>query len=304
MGWAAPLALLGAVCFWGLVPPSTRYMLEDLSPEQILLWRFAAGSLVVIALMVTFRPQMPDRRHLPRAIGLGLFGVLGFNVPVAFGIDIIKGGIAAMLLGTQPVIIAVLAAILLRESISPRMIVGLALALGGSAVIALAGGGEQALSGRYLFGCALVLLGSALYAAYSVMAKPFLGERIPAASVAMLGTFFAFPFVLPTGYSGFLAGLGGLDIAGWLAALLLAAGASVFAPILFNVGLSLGHASRAGMYLYLVPLFGLVSSAVLLGERFTGASILGGALIIVGVVIATLDPSVFGRAGKARQPAG
>lgn len=239
---------------------------------------------------------------MPKAIALGLFGVLGFNVPIAFGINIIEGGIAAMLIGTQPLVIAVLATILLRETISARMIAGLILALAGTAAIALAGGGDDALSGRYLLGCALVLFGATSYATYAVVAKPFLGERIPAVSIPMLGTFLAFPFLLPIGYSGFLDGLGRLDVAGWLAALLLAAGASVFAPILYNVGLSLGRASRAGMYLYLTPLFGLLSSAVLLGERFSPPAIVGGVLIILGVALATLDPSLLRKPGRARQP--
>jgi drug/metabolite transporter (DMT)-like permease len=300
--WVAPVALLGAVCFWGLVPPSTRHVLEALTPAQILLWRFGAAGLVVTVLLLVTRPRMPDRAHMPRAIALGLFGILGFNVPIAFGINIIKGGIAAMLIGMQPVIIAVLAAILLHEVITARMVAGLAMALGGCALIALAGGGEAAFSGRYLFGCFLVLLGATCYATYSVLAKPFLGERIPAASVVILGTYFAIPVVAPIGYAGFFQGLGDLSITGWLAALLLGVGASVCAPILFNFGLSLGQASRAGSFLYLIPLFGLMSSAVLLGEQFTLPAIVGGALIILGVVLATLNPGTLTRPGKAASP--
>jgi drug/metabolite transporter (DMT)-like permease len=80
---------------------------------------------------------------------------------------------------------------------------------------------------------------------------------------------------------------------------LLAAGASVVAPILFNLGLSLGRASSAGIYLYLVPVFGAVSSAVLLDERLSALTVGGGALVVLGVAIATLPGARLRRAAGA-----
>jgi drug/metabolite transporter (DMT)-like permease len=286
--WAAPLALLGAVSLWGLTPTATRYLVEaTFGPEYILVWRFAAGGLLSLAIIVLLRPAMPARRDVPLALALGLFGVLGFNVPLAFGIDIIEGGIAALLLGTQPGFTALLAVLLLREELARRMIVGLGIALGGTTLVALSGATGVTLSARYLAGCLLVLMASLAYAAYTVVAKPYLGERLPAPAVAMIGTTAAFPFVLPFGASGFTDAVAGLSIEGWLAAILLAAGASVVAPILFHVGLSLGRASNTGAFLYLVPVFGAVSSVVLLNETLRPLTVVGGVLVIAGVIVAT-----------------
>src|SRR5690606_32155005 len=100
----------------------------------------------------------------------------------------------------------------------------------------------------------------------------------------------AFPITLPLGARGYLDALAGLSWKGWLAAIVLAAGASVFAPILFNIGLSLGTASRAGMFMYLNPIIGAASSVILLDEKLSGAAIAGGALVILGVAAATVNP--------------
>jgi drug/metabolite transporter (DMT)-like permease len=287
--WAAPLALLGAVSLWGVTPTATRHLVETtFDPGHILVWRFAAGGLLSIAIIALLRPAMPSRRDLPLAVGLGLFGVLGFNVPLAYGVNLIEGGIAALLLGTQPGFTAVLAVLLLGESLSRRLVIGLGVALAGTVLVALSGATRVDLSTRYLVGCLLVLAASLAYALYTIAVKPYLGERIPAPAVAMIGTTAAFPFVLPLGASGIGEAVNGLDLSGWLAAILLAAGASVVAPVLFNLGLSLGRASHAGTYLYLVPVFGALSSAILLDEHLSALTITGGALVVLGVAIATL----------------
>ncbi|MEZ4523851.1 MAG: DMT family transporter [Thermomicrobiales bacterium] len=294
--WAAPLALLGAVSMWGLTPTSTRYLVDaSFSPEHILLWRFVGGGILSAAIVGVFRPRFPSRRDMPLALGLGLFGVLGFNVPLAFGINIIEGGIAALLLGMQPGFTALMAALFLGESVSRRMIAGLAVALTGTTLVAFAGSTGLTLSGRYLFGCGLVLAAALAYASYTVTAKPHLGEKLPGPAVAMIGTTAALPFVAPFGADGFGAAMGSLGFEGWLAAILLAAGASVFAPILFNVGLSLGRATNAGIYLYLVPVFGAVSSVILLGESLSAFAIVGGLLVIAGVMIATFPRNLLVR---------
>ncbi len=295
-GWAGPAALLGAVTIWGLTPTATRQLVESsFSPEQILLWRFLAGGIISASIIFLFRPAMPRRGDFPLAVGLGLFGVLGFNVPLAFGINIVEGGIAALLLGTQPGFTAMLAAIFLREAISGRMVAGLFVALVGTTMVAVAGSTAVTISSRYLFGCLLVLIAALAYAIYTVIAKPYLGQRIPGPAVAMLGTTAALPIVLPFGAPGFGQALSDLSPGGWLAAILLSAGASVIAPILFNVGLSLGRASQAGTYLYLVPVFGAISSVILLGEHLSFLAIAGGAFIVLGVAVATVPSRVFQR---------
>lgn len=301
--WAGPLALLGAISFWGFVPTVTRFLVGTLSPEHILMFRFFFGGLVVVAAILTLRPALPKRQDMPKAIALGVFGAIGFNVPVAFGINIIEGGTAALLIGMQPIFIAVLAALRLREHISVRIVAGLCLALTGSSIIALTGQTGFTFSGRYVFGCLLVLTGALAYAVYSVVVKPVLGDQLPAQSIAMIGTLGAMPVFLPFGGPGFLDALAGMTPGEWLAGIFLAAGASVAAPTLFAVGLSLGEASRSGMYLYLVPVVGVISSVILLGEDIDIATALGGALALSGVILATFSPGRSRESPSARTAA-
>lgn len=282
------------------MPTATRYLAESFTPGQILLARFSLGGLVVLLLFAIWRPPMPSRKNLPKAVALGLFAALSFNVPVAYGINIIEGGTAALLIGTQPIFIALLAGVFLKEHIPRRMILGLLMALTGSSIIALSGGGGLSLESRYLLGCGLVLTAAFLWSSYAVIAKPHLGQDLPAASVVMIGTLFGLPLVIPLGADGFVDKLSGLPPAGWLAVLMLSVGASVCAPILYNVGLSLGQASRSGLFLALIPVFGVVTSVSLLGEPLRGPMIVGGALILSGILLATAPPTLIQRRAPAQ----
>jgi drug/metabolite transporter (DMT)-like permease len=297
--WVGPAALLTAALIWGFVPTSTRHVVQTLSPGNILLARFLVGAIAAVILIWAFRAPMPPRELIPRAILLGLLGQLGFNVPLAYGIQHVEAGTTALISGLSSVFIAALAVPLLGERLQARVVIGLLLALTGSVLVTVMSGGELSLSRDQAVGSLLILLSATLWAVYSVIVKPWLG-KIPPSSIPMLGSIAGLPLMIPIGLAGFASGLGDLTWTGWLGVAQFTITASVIAPILWAVGLQRGEASRAGLYLYLTPLFGVIVSAILLDEPITLGTIAGGGLIVAGVVLATLPP--FGRRRLTTQP--
>ncbi|HCG30919.1 MAG TPA: hypothetical protein DEU95_14740 [Chloroflexi bacterium] len=287
MNRASGFALLGATLIWGFVPVSTRHVVETLTPGQILLARFIVGGLVGALALGLLHAPAPPRRLVLRAVGFGLLGQLGFNVPLAYGIKYVEAGTVALISSTSPVLMALLAVPLLQERLRPRVVFGLALSLSGSALVVVAGGRTVALGVDQVAGSLLILLSAILWAFYSVAVKPWLGP-IPPTSIPMVGSIAGLPLMLPFGAVGFASALSRLDLPGWMAVALFTVGASVVAPILWAVGLQGGAASRAGMFLYLTPLIGVISGAILLGEPVGLGTVAGGTLILLGVAIATL----------------
>ena len=285
--WIGPASLLGAALIWGFVPTSTRHVVQTLTPGNILLARFMVGALAAVILIWLFRTPMPPRELIPRAIFLGLLGQLGFNVPLAYGIQHVEAGTVALISGMSSVFMAALAVPLLGERLQARVVVGLMLALAGSVLVTVMSGGELSLTRDQAFGSMLILLSAILWAVYSVIVKPWLG-KIPPTSIPMLGSIAGLPLMIPIGASGLFSGLGDLAWTGWLGVAQFTITASVIAPILWAVGLQRGEASRAGLYLYLTPLFGVIASALLLDESITPGTIAGGGLIVAGVALATL----------------
>ena len=285
--WLGPLALLGSAIIWGFVPVSTRHVIGTLDAGHILLARFLVGALAAVIALGLLRAPAPPKDLILRAAGLGLLGQLGFNVPLAYGIRYVEAGTVALISGTSPVFMALLAVPLLNEHLRGRVIAGLVLSIIGSVVVVIVSGGEVSLGQDQAVGALLILSSAVLWAVYSVIVKPWLGP-IPPTSIPMLGSIFGLPLMLPLGISGFSSALGDLDAIGWLAVAQFTTLASVVAPILWAVGLQRGEASRAGMYLYLVPLFGVIAAATLLDEAVGLGTVLGGVLILGGVIVATL----------------
>lgn len=295
--WVAPVVLLSAALIWGFVPTSTRHAVQYMSPGNILVARFLMGAIAAALLFIVFKAPKPPRHLMSRAIGFGLLGQLGFNVPLAYGIQHVEAGTVSLISGVSPVFMAILASMLLHERIRARVVVGLALALAGSAFVAVASGGEVSMSRDQAVGSLLILASAVLWAVYSVLVKPWLGT-IPPTSIPMLGSIVGLPLVLPLGISGFAGSLGRLDAVGWLAVAQFTLLASVTAPILWAIGLQRGQASQAGLYLYLVPLFGVASGVLLLGEPLGIGTIVGGVLILGGVLLATLSVSMLRRPAR------
>ncbi len=287
MNRTAGLALLGATLIWGFVPVSTRHVVGTLEPGHILLARFVVGAAVGAVALGLLHAPAPPRRLVVRAVGLGLLGQLGFNVPLAYGIQYVASGTAALVSSMSPVFMALLAVPLLHERLRPRVVLGLTLALTGSAIVVAVGGGEVSLGSDQILGSLLMLCSAILWAVYSVIVKPWLGP-IPPTSIPMVGSIAGLPLMLVLGAGGFIPALGNLEPPGWLAVALFTLGASVIAPILWAVGLQGGAAARAGMFLYLVPLVGVASGAILLGEPVGSGTVAGGALVLLGVAVATL----------------
>jgi drug/metabolite transporter (DMT)-like permease len=298
-GWVGPLALLGAALIWGFVPVSTRHVVQTLTPGNILLARFIVGAIAAVLAFGLLGAPAPRRSLLPRAVAFGLLGQLGFNLPLAYGIQHVEAGTVALISSTSPIFMAALAAPLLGERLEARVIGGLALAIVGTVVVVLARGGEVALSRDEALGSALILTSAVLWAVYSVLVKPWLGP-IPPASIPMVGSIAGLPLILPLGAAGFGAALGALEWTGWLAIAQFTVTATVMAPVLWAVGLQRGEASRAGLYLYLTPLFGVAAAAALLDEAVGLGTLAGGALILGGVLLATLPVFNRERATAAR----
>jgi O-acetylserine/cysteine efflux transporter len=229
---------------------------------------------------------MPARRHLPRAVVLGLLATFFTGVPITYGLQHVQAGTASLLNGTSPIFVLALSAIFLAERGTVRLLTGLGLALVGSVAVAAVGDTGFGITPAELWGSLLVLSSAVIWATYTVAAKPWF-DRIPAASLPIIGRLASLPLALPLGASGCISAVGQLDWKGWLAVMAFSVGAGVVAQALFAVGLQRSTASEAAVYTYLTPLFGVIGGIVFLGESLSPVQIAGGALILVGVAIVT-----------------
>nr|WP_285747658.1 DMT family transporter [Lentzea sp. NBRC 105346] len=268
-----------AMVLWGLAPVATRYLVLSADPLGVIAIRLAFAS-------VCFAPLLPWIRPIPlsrRMIACGLVGIVGYNIPMTYGIQHVQAGLAGVLLATEPLWIALLGVVFLRERLTRPLLLGFVVAFLG--VVTLSVGGGVAFDSSMLLGASLVLLGAFMWGVYSVAVGPLVhryGALRVSAVTLWIGTF---PLLLFSVRAVFTQHL---STTAWIVLFLYGLGPHLIGMLLWNHGVAVVGSTRAGLLLNLYPVVSVVGGVALLGEHVTAWTLTGSAIVLLGLVISQL----------------
>lgn len=283
--WAAYGMALFSVLAWGSSFIATKVVLRDVTPVTVVWLRFAIGvsvmGAVTLARRQLWRPGWKD---------LVYFALMGFN-GITFhqwlqstGLVTAQATTTAWIVASTPVFIALLGRLVLRESLGWLRIAGIGLAALGVLLVVSRGDFASLAAGRIgTPGDRLILLSAPNWAVFSVLSRRGL-ERHPAAGMMFFVMAFGWLFssLLFFGGSG-LEEIGKLTLQGWMGVLFLGLACSGLAYVFWYGALQALPASQVGAFLYLEPLAAAIVAAVVLGEPLVWSSLVGGAVILLGV---------------------
>ncbi len=283
---ALPIAAIAlTLLLWASAFVAIRHLGDSFTPGALSLGRLTVGSLALGVLVVLRGWQPPRRRDWPGLVTIGVlwFGV--YNVALNAGERRVDAGTAAMLIQLSPVIVAVLAAVFLKERATPALGVGLLVAFGGVVVIATSTSGA---GDRDPLGVLLCLVSAAAYAVSLIIQKPLV-SRLSGIQVTWIACTVGLAACLP--FAGQLVG----DIAAastsdllWVLYLGLFPTAVAFSTFAF--ALSHMSAGNLGVTTYLVPPITVLLSWLFLSEVPPPMAYVGGALCLVGVALTRRRP--------------
>ena len=271
------LALL-VVAIWGFNFVVIKMSVEAFPPILAAALRFAAAAFPAVLFV------RPPKAPWWIVIGFGLtFGVAlyGFlNLGLAWGMP---AGLSSLVLQTQAFFTMVLAFALLGERPSRFQIIGAAIAFAGIGVIA-----SERLALTNLMPLALVLLAALSWGLANVLTKK--AGRVNAISYTVWGVLAApLPLLalslVTEGWPAMSAALAGFS---WMDAALiafLAYPATLLGGGIWSWLLGRHPASVVAPFTLLVPITGLASGYLVLGETITAIEVLGAALVIAGLVV-------------------
>jgi drug/metabolite transporter (DMT)-like permease len=279
-----PLAALAAanLAYAGAFPAS-EVALRHVGPLTLAGLRFAiaGGVLAPVALPVL---RGLTRRDVGRLLAIAAIGLWGQMALIYFGINEANSAIAAIIVGLEPVLIALWAALLLHERFGRRAGAGLGIGLAGSLLVAGFGRSD----GASALGLALLLGTGLTFSWYTVASKSFLDQHSPlelTAVISMLGALWALPWMLGEIVAG--DGLADPGARTWLLVLYLGVGNSVIGYVLWNRALQGLPAAAVGASLYAQPLLGAGLSWLLLRDPLPATFLPGAALVLAGVYVAS-----------------
>jgi len=281
--WTVVVVMSSVILVWGAAFSGIKVLLETLSPGGLTAGRLVI-SAIVFTVMLPFLGSGKPRREpgdLWRLVVIGLTGAAGYHLAINWGEQYISAGVASLVVATMPVMVAVLAATVLKERLGRTGVLGVLVALAGVTLLVL--GSEGGLQARSVIGVLVTLLAPACWAVYTTVSKP-LSARYDGVRLNLLGAWLGAVIVLPLGF-GDVSRLGSLDGRGWFWLLYLGIFSSAVSYVAYVWALQRWTASGVASFVYLVPVSSLVWAWLLLGEVPAPLSLVGGGAVIAGVIL-------------------
>jgi drug/metabolite transporter (DMT)-like permease len=270
-----------------------KLLAEQLPIALIAFLRCVLAVLLLWPLARVFEGRVAVPREVRRNLfWQALFGTAIYNAGLLAGLRLTSALEAGLVLATLPAVVALGAALWLRERLSGRQWLAAALAGCGMAAITLArlGGG----AGGAWLGNLLVFAGVCGEAIYVLLAKRIAG-RVPVLTQSLVMQIFSAAVLLPFAMPGLgsLPELGAPRLAGLLVFHSLTA--SVLCLLLWYRGLQRVPGGVAGVFTAFLPASAAVTAVLFLDERFSVIHGIGFALMGTSLLLAT-----WPRAGTPR----
>jgi drug/metabolite transporter (DMT)-like permease len=303
------------VFLWGGMFVSGKLTVLGMPPLAASTLRFAVASAAFAAALAIEWRRGPSGtpsaraaalgRHFGLLVLLGATGVFANAASLLVGLTLAPAVHAALLVPTSnPIATALLAALLLRERLTGRAVAGLAIALAGVALVVAAGRGAAPAEAptdprTILLGDACFLVTVASWSLYTVFARRAMTWLTPLEATAgssLAGALLLFAASL---FEGRWAELAAAPPLAWAGLAYITGPGTVVAFVLWNGGVARLGASRAAVFLYVVPVVGAAASALLLGERLVPSQLAGAALVMAGVWLTTTGRPTSARSGSS-----
>jgi drug/metabolite transporter (DMT)-like permease len=266
---------------------ATKFALRSIPPFTLIFLRFSIASLFLGVIYFRKRNTHLLREDRWRMFFASLIVPGLYFLFETYGLKLSSATSVSLLISTIPIFAAVFAFLIMKEGIDIWRGVAIFLSVLGVGIIISGEGGDLAAWKMVQLGNLLGLGAAVCAGLYMAMGRDLM-SRYSALTITTFQAFFAVAIFLP------LAGME-LITHRWndvqpltvLAVIYLALFCSVLAFFLWNYGISRLEASKAAVFTNLVPVFTVIGASLFLGEKIRLEQVIGGALVIGGVSLAS-----------------
>ncbi len=273
--------------FWGGTFVAGRIAAPYADPALIAFFRFLLASLFLLAfLFYKHEFQIPSYKQFIGIFFLALTGIFLYNLCFFIGLQTVPANRASLFIANNPLAISVGAAIFLKERLSLIQIFGVILSIIGACII-VSRGEILSLFSSFSTGDLFILGCVGSWTAYSLIGKLVISSLSALVTVTwtcIIGSILFIPLV----YNSFsLAQMQSFSYTFWLSIFYLAFFGTVLGFVWFYDAIKYLGAARAGVFINIVPISGVILGALVLNEAITLSIIIGGAFTLTGIYIAS-----------------
>jgi drug/metabolite transporter (DMT)-like permease len=279
--------LVAVPAIWGGTFVAGKHVVSVWSPMMGSFARYlvACAALLVAAFVLEGGLPPLTRRQWFSTFLLGLMGVFAYNLFFMASLERLPGSRAALIIALNPVITITISSLVLKERLSPRRWLGVAIALFGVWIVISHGDIASIASAGVGVGELFMLAAVTSWALYTIVGRKVLGGLSPLAATnyaALWGTLMLTLVAAPEIPDVTLAQLDWTMVG---ALLYLGICGTALAFVWYYMSVKRFGTAITSIFNNLVPVFGVAISVLLLGEELLVSMLVGGAITIVGVMM-------------------
>lgn len=288
--WLAYAGLVLTPLFWAGNAVVAKGAVGEIPPMSMSFWRWIIALVILLpfGLPGVLRHRAVIRQNWLSILALATFSVGAFNSLLYLAAVTTSAINIALINATIPIMVALLAWLLLGDRTRPLQALGIGLAIIGIGTV-VARGDLSVLTGLQAQpGDLLMVLAISSWGLFSVLLRR---QAVPLPPLTFLtmqiatGAAVIFPFYLIDLL--FISGGFELSRSTALPMMYFAIFPGILAYAFWNHGVHRVGPAKAAIFMYLTPVFASVLAGIFLGERLGPAHLIGGALILAGLVLAT-----------------
>lgn len=277
-------AALLTIIIWGTTFISTKILLADFQPVEILFFRFIMGFLALILVCPRRMEGTSFKQELTFA-GAGLCGICLYYLLENIALTYTLAQNVGVIISVAPFFTVILTHLFVKneEKLRVNFFIGFVVAMAGICLISF-NGASMALNP---VGDLLALLAALVWAVYSILTKRIAGFGYTTILTTRRIFFYGLLFMLPTlFFFDCHIGLWRFTYPVYLLNMVyLGLGASALCFVTWNFAVKILGAVKTSVYIYMVPVITVVTSALILHEKVTWMSGAGTLLTLAGLFI-------------------
>ncbi|MEI6703898.1 MAG: DMT family transporter [Deltaproteobacteria bacterium] len=291
---AHPFLLLTlTTLFWAGNFVMGRAVKSSIPPIGLAFWRWTLALVILIPFAIPhLRNQWSLLKQNRRLLSVyGVLGVTCFNTFVYIGLHSTTATNALLLNSVIPILIVLLSHLLADTPVSPKQAFGIAISLTGVLTIVCRADLAVILTLQINSGDIWILLAAVSWALYTFLLRQRPADLHPLSFLTSVMAVGLIPLSALYAWELSQGNCFVLNIANIASILYAALFPSVLAFIFWNQAVREVGPNKAGIFLYLMPVFGAILSAVFLGESIRAFHLIGMALIFTGIHLTTRAPA-------------
>lgn len=278
------LSAMITIFIWGTTFISTKILLNDFLPVEILLFRFIIGFIALVIVHPKSMKQTSAKQELIFACA-GLCGITLYYLLENIALTYTTASNVGVIISIAPFFTALISHLFIKQSkkISMKFIIGFIIAMIGISVISF---GNSKLVVKPV-GDILAVAAAFVWAIYSILTKKIstFGYNTIQTTRRIFGygILFMIPVMLISDYKMNLSRFA--NTSNLLNMIFLGIGASALCFVTWNFSVKHLGAVKTSIYIYVVPVITVISSAIVLKERITVSVVVGTLLTLSGLLL-------------------